>query len=127
MDTVDHNILPQKLDHYGVKNNVLPWFKNYLSNRQQFTYIDGVNSITQQILTWVPQGSVLGPILFTVYINDLPSCTKFIFLLFADDTTFQISFNDLEELFQVDNSELQKAAGWFQTNKLTLNIFKQNI
>ena len=123
-DTVDHSILLQKMDHYGFKGTVNLWFKNYLKDRQQFVNINGINSDTLAMSCGVPQGSVLGPLLFLIFINDLPNTTNFLTLLFADDTTFQLSGQNVQELFQTANIELNKAAIWFQTNKLTLNVKK---
>ena len=123
-DTVDHKILIQKMDHYGFHGMSKTWFENYLTDRVQFVSINGKNSLPQKINCGVPQGSVLGPLLFLIFINDLPSSTKFLTLLFADDTTFQMSSTNLQSLFSLANIELRKAAIWFQTNKLTLNVSK---
>ena len=120
-DTVDHSILIEKLKYYGCDESVIMWFKSYLSNRRQFTQIDGVNSETGTISCGVPQGSILGPLLFLIYINDLPNIVKFMTLLYADDTTFQISDVRLCNLHNKANRFLITAANWFAANKLTLH------
>ena len=86
--------------------------------------INGVKSSMRNIECGVPQGSVLGPLLFLLFINDLPMATNFFTILFADDTTFQVSGSNMEQLFDKANTELKKAADWFSANKLTLNIKK---
>ena len=115
------------MDHYGVRGTSNTWFTNYLSNREQFVSLEGVRSDKNKIVCGVPQGSVLGPLLFLLFINDLPNATDFLTLLFADDTTFQYSGNNIATLFEKCNSELKKAATWFKANKLTLNVKKQNL
>ena len=117
-DTVNFDILLQKLQQYGFRDVSLEWFRNYLTDRKQFVYINGVKSEEKIIKCGVPQGSVLGPLLFLLYINDLPKCTDFFTLLFADDTTFQIWHKNLKSLFELANEELIKASEWFKTNKL---------
>ena len=112
------------MKHYGFNGISNTWFRNYLSERMQFVSIDGVNSPLLEMKFGVPQGSVLGPILFLIFINDLPNATDFFTLLFADDTTFQCSSNNLQDLFDLANQELEKAAVWFQVYKLTLNVSK---
>ena len=123
-DTVDHGILLAKLEHYGFRGIANTWFKNYLGERYQFVSINGTNSELKPMTCGVPQGSVLGPLLFLLFINDLPRGLNFFTLLFADDTTFQLSSSNLVNLFDMANTELDKAAKWFQTNKLTLNVSK---
>ena len=86
-DTVDHAILLCKLEHYGIRGNALSWFKSYLTDREQFVTFNGVSSATKLISCGVPQGSILGPLLFLIYINDLHAVCKNTFpILFADDT-----------------------------------------
>ena len=123
-DTVDHNILLKKMECYGIRDTANEWFQNYLFQREQFVSINGVESDKLRITCGVPQGSVLGPFLFLIFINDLPNATDFLTLLFADDTTFQLSNTDIDFLYEKTNSELEKASVWFKANKLTLNVKK---
>ena len=90
----------------------------------QSTPLNVVNSETKIMKYGDPQGSVLGPLLFLLFINDLDNATDFFTILFADDTTLQMADNNLEVLFAKANIELEKAATWFQSNKLTLNVKK---
>ena len=85
------------------------WFHNYLSEREQFVSVHGTESGKTKIKCGVPQGSILGPLLFLIFINDLPNATDFLTLLFADDTTFQLSGLDLDQLITNANSELAKS------------------
>ena len=112
------------MNHYGIRGTSNDWFHNYLCGRQQYVVINGTKSSLKSIQCGVPQGSVLGPLLFLIYINDLPSSEDFFTILFADDTTFQLSGNNMPSLFEKANTELAKAADWFAANKLTLNIKK---
>jgi len=126
-DTVDHGILLSKLERYGIRGNQLQWFKSYLENRSQCVYCNGSLSDLKTIKFGVPQGSNLGPLLFLIYINDLPNVSsKLYFILFADDTNVFYSHSSLETLFQIVNEELTLAANWFCANKLTLNLDKTN-
>ena len=126
-DTINHDILLDKLFHYGIRGIALDWFKNYLTYRKQFVDIEGKHSVLRELNCGVPQGSLLGPLLFSIYINDFDkSSDLFSFILFADDLNLFISHNDIEVLFNIVNSELTCIANWIKANKLSLNIQKTN-
>ncbi len=127
LDTVNHNILLKKLYKYGIRGRELEWFKNYLSDRKQYVVIKGLSSDMKDIIIGVPQGSVLGPLLFLIYINDLPESTNLAPFLFADDTTLLYADEDLERLFEIVNNELAKVSIYFRLNKLALHPKKQDI
>ena len=107
-DTVDHNILLEKLNHYGVRGKANEWFRSYLNNRKQFVSISGQNSSLMEMKYGVPQGSVLGPLLFLVYINDLNQAIKYSKTRhFADDTNLLISNSSLKQLKKHLNKDLK--------------------
>ena len=124
-DTVDHRILLQKLQCYGIRGLALEWISNYLSNRKQFVVYDNCISEKHIIKCGVPQGSILGPLLFLLYINDIASISDKIFLLlFADDSNAFVSGKNLDETIDTMNMELNKLVTWLNVNKLSLNIEK---
>jgi hypothetical protein len=123
-DVVPHCILLKKLKFYGVKDNVLRWFESYLSNRSQCVDINSKISSPKYINISVMQGSVLGPLLFLIFINDLPKATILKTLLFADDACTLHSDKNLRNLITKVNTELQKIANWFSANKLVVNVSK---
>ncbi len=126
-DTVNHNILLKKLEHYGIRGSILKWFESYLSNRKQFVVFNGQSSDLKSISCGVPQGSVLGPLLFLIYINDLPNISdKLKFFLFADDTNIYYEAENLKDLERVVNKELMWLNHWLSVNRLSLNISKTN-
>ena len=113
-DTVNHNILLPKLEHYGVRGCVLQWFRSYLSDRKQYVSVNGSDSNLLQIICGVPQGSVLGPLLFLLYINDLPNVSKKLkFYLFADDTNIYCESSDLSNLIKIVNRDLRTVKNGF--------------
>ena len=124
IDAVQHQILLQKLQHYGIRGIALDWFNSYLSNRKQFVVTNGMQSDILELSGYgVPQGSLLGPILFLLFINDIHnSIGNIIIKLFADDTNCFVSgidFNLLERLAETELNKLQKG---INANKLTINF-----
>ena len=124
-DTVNHDILFLKLEHYGIRGSALDLFKHYLTNRSQYVVYNGLKSEKQRITCGVPQGSILGPLLFLIYINDLGDVSKNIFtLLFADDSNLFLSGKSPDLLIKEMNQELIKILNWLEVNKLSLNLDK---
>ena len=123
-DTVNHKILLDKMKKLGIDGVELRWFESYLANRRQLVHISGQNSNILEISTGVPQGSILGPLLFLIYINDLPLCSELIALLFADDTTLILSDPDIDSLIARVNSAFKLVCNFFRYNKLALHPAK---
>jgi hypothetical protein len=113
--------LLSELYKMGVRGVELAWFKDYLTNRKQFVFLEGKSSSLLDILIGVPQGSILGPLLFLLYINDLPMCSDLMSILFADDTTLSAAGDDLSNLADFVNTEFQKVCEFFRSNKLSLH------
>jgi hypothetical protein len=126
-DTINHSIMIRKLEYYGIRGIALDWFNSYLKSRQQYVFFNGVSSSLKPINCGVPQGSILGPMLFILYINDIVNCSNiWKFILFADDTNLFYKNRDLLELEHVVNVELSKLSVWFKANNLSLNAKKTN-
>jgi len=126
-DTLDHDLLLRKLNHYGVRGIAHEWLKSYLSNRKQFVQINDIRSNRLNILCGVPQGSILGPKLFILYINDICNVSDIMrLILFADDTNIFKSGHNLNALAAEISLELNKLQVWFNVNKLSLNVQKTN-
>ena len=124
-DTLDHQILLTKLNFYGIGRLALDWFSSYLTGRKQYVEVDGVKSGLLPLSTGVLQGSILGPLLFLIYMNDIPNANEdFKYILYADDTTL---FSTIQVLatapFDVNN-QLTHIYDWLAVNKLSLNIKK---
>lgn len=124
-DTVNHSILLYKLHQYGFRGKMSELFNSYLSNRKQCVVINDFVSTPRTVLTGVPQGSVLGPILFSLYVNDFPSILKYSeALMYADDTALIFVGDTIGELQDKINEELTRVLTWFTSNQLTINLMK---
>ena len=114
-----------KRQHIGFSQSSLNWFKNYLSERQQCVDLDGETSPWLDVKLGVPQGSILGPILFLIFVNDINNCNEHAeYTKFADDTTILTSGSTLESAVARMNKSLERADLWFKRNKLNLNPSK---
>ena len=127
-DTVNHSLLLQKIEYYGIRGIVLDWFKNYITKRYQCVRYNNKVSDKTEISCGVPQGSVLGPLLFLIYINDICNSSEQIsFILFADDTNLLMSHKDPDTLMIQINRELELISTWLALNKLSLNLTKTTL
>ena len=125
-DTVDHQILLNKLYKYGVRGLPAKLIQDYLTNRTQITKVNNINSDIEYITCGVPQGSILGPLLFNLYINDIINSSNFKIKLFADDACLVYSCKDAKQLEKRVNLELIKVNIWRKLNKLSVNFSKSN-
>ena len=124
-DTIDNCILFDKLQHYGIRGVPLDWFKSYFNERQQFVVYNDISSQKITINCGVPQGSILGPLLFLLYINDICNASDILhYVLFADDTNLFYSHKNLSFLIDQVNHELLKLSDWFAANRLSINFEK---
>ena len=127
-DTLDHEVLINKLEHCGIRGKVLEWITSYLKNREQYTDFEGIESSRKPVTAGVPQGSILGPLFFLIYVNDLPAALTLLKpVMFADDTNLVIEGPNLDELKVIVDHELIELVDFFRANKLKLNIEKTKI
>ena len=129
-DTLDHEILLKKHQYYGISAIALKWFRSYLKHRSQYVELNYTSSLQKLIETGVRQGLILGPLLFYIYMNDIPNASNvFQFILFADDTGLfsTIEYNiptHLSNVKEILNHELTEVHDWLTLNKLSLNVKK---
>lgn len=124
-ETLDREILLKKLYKYGVKNKELSWFQSYLQRRTQRTKVEEAVSESINVNLGVPQGSVLGTLLFIIYVNEMPRVVRYSFLkLFADDGLLYFVGKSIEECIEKVNFDLMELNKWFHMNKLSLNVGK---
>ena len=116
-----------KLEYYGFRGVILEWFKNYLNNRKQYVFHNNCKSDLKDIVCGVPQGSILGPLLFILYVNYIIYTSNVLdFIFFADDTTILYSHKDISSKTNTINEELKEVSNWFKANKLSVNASKTN-
>ena len=126
-DTVNHTLLIDKLEYYGIRGIAQEWLKSYLKYRKQFVQIDECASTLLNVTCGVPQGSILGPKLFILYINDICNAsTSLKFILFADDTNAFYSGVDIQTICECISRELDKLHVWLSVNKRSQNVDKTN-
>ena len=123
----NHKLLLKKLHSYGVTDNTLQWFESYLNNRSQAVNINSTLSDFRNIDIGVPQGSILGPLLFIIFVNSLPDSVTCKCVMYADDTTLLASSSDPVTLQTELKRNLDMIANWFKSNQLTLNIYKTKL
>ena len=124
-DCINHNILLEKMYFYGIRGLCLDWFKSYLSDRVQYVSIDNVSSEIKSLSLGVPQGSVLGPLLFLLYVNDIQYASDILkSIVFADDTNLFLSGDNVQTVRNNLESEVPKINSWFLANRLKLNVDK---
>ena len=124
-DSVNHQLLLKKLPGYGINNHELRWFKNYLTSPCQSVVYGSAKSAPQQIKSCVPQGSILGPILFSIYFNDLPNCLlQSKILLYADDAVLFYADSNIGNISTVLNKDLKQLQSWTHFNKLCIHPVK---
>ena len=127
-DTIDHSLLLQKMEQYGIRGVTHNWLRSYLNNRFQYVNINNTESHLRRVTCGVPQGSVLGPKLFILYLNDIFTVSNNLKIVtFADDTNLFCSGEDMKELLKTVEREIIKLKKWFDRNKLSLNENKNNI
>ena len=120
-DVINHDMLLRKLHNVGIRGIANDWFKSYLTNRKQYVFFKNSSSTLLPVTCGVPQGSILGPLLYLLYVNDIKNACSNSILSFADDTTLFLSDHDIDTLFASANRDINKLHEWFCANRLLLN------
>lgn len=124
-DSLDHSILLDKLEHYGMRGVTLDWFRSCITNRKQLVQYQNCKSSSTSVQCGVPQGSILGPLLFLLYINNITRSSNILnYILFANDSNLYVSSIKVYDLLSIGNREVIKVSDWMMSNKLTLNLEK---
>ena len=123
-DTIDHKILLKKLKYIGLSDDATSWIESYLTNRTTFVEIEGYMSSEKDIKCGVPQGSILGPLLFLIYVNDMPQSVNCDLLLYADDSCLTVTHRDINYIENTLNSNLSSLCDWLVDNKLSIHLGK---
>ena len=123
-DTIDHKILLQKLKYIGFSSSATDWVKSYLTNRTTFVEIEGCKSSDKEIKCGVPQGSILGPLLFLIYVNDMCQAVQCDLLLYADDSCLTVTHKDIKVIEDTLNGNLSSLCDWLIDNKLSIHLGK---
>ena len=126
-DTIDHKILLSKLEHYGFRGQCYRFLRSYYQNRKQYVHLDGQNSCTMPVISGVPQGSILGPLCFSLFINDLPLAVEEKTILFADDAAFVLTAHTFEGLLAKIRNLFSDIAGYLRVNRLVPNATKSKL
>ena len=126
-DTVNHSLLIQKLEHYGFRGPCSGYLRSYYLNRKQYVHVNGCNSSLKSVVYGVPQGSILGPICFSLYINDMPLAVKVEVVLFADDAAFIITCPTLDGLYRKIRELFLDLSSYLNMNKLVPNSKKSKL
>ena len=124
-NTVDHQILLNKMYKYGIRGIAFKWMESFLSNRLQFVLFKDVQSEYATVTCGVPQGSIMDPLLFVLYVNDIANVsTSLLPILFADDTYVFLTGNNIDQMIEIMNGELNNVFIWLNSNNLSLNVKK---
>lgn len=126
-DTIDHKILLQKLEHYGFRGQCYRFLRSYYQNREQYVHLNGHNSVTRTVKFGVPQGSILGPLCFSIFINDMPLAVEEEAVLFADDAAFVVTADTLEDLLSKVRNLFNDLAAYLSINRLVPNASKSKL